>query len=127
LRDPDGDYTTITGLALDWSPRELVHGRVVIDRLAAEDVDVMRVPGGQSSGGSIDLPVPVTLRALQVDKLEVGAAVAGTAAAVAVSGSGEATSLADFHVALDVHQFGGSGRYTVDATSDASTIQAKLH
>jgi translocation and assembly module TamB len=127
LRDPDGDYTTITGLALDWSPRELVHGRVVIDRLAAEDVDVMRVPGGQSSGGSIDLPVPVTLRALQVDRLDVGAAVAGTAAAVAVSGSGEANSLTDFHGALDIHQLGGSGRYTMEATSDANTIQATLH
>ena len=127
LRDPEGDYTTITNLALDWSPLELVHRRVVIDRLAADDVDVMRVPGGQSSGGSISLPVPVTLRELQVDRLEVGAAVAGTAAAVAVSGSGEANSLSDFHVALEVHQLGGSGRYTVDATSDANTIQATLH
>ena len=72
LRDPEATTRRSPISHSDWSPLELVHRRVVIDRLAADDVDVMRVPGGQSSGGSISLPVPVTLRALQVDRLEVG-------------------------------------------------------
>src|SRR5262245_41477380 len=60
LRDPAGDYATVAGFVFDWSPLQLLDGRIAVDRLAAANVEVMRVPGGQSSGGSISLPIPVT-------------------------------------------------------------------
>ena len=127
LRDASGDYTTIDNAVFDWSPLQLLHWHIVIDRLAADEINVLRMPvSSSSSSSSMGLPAPVTLRQLQVERIDVGAPVAGTAVAVAVSGSGAATSPKDFQVALEVRQIGGSGRYTLTATSDRSNLDAKV-
>src|SRR4051794_13139645 len=39
LRDPDGAYAVVEGFEFDWSPLQLLQGRIVIDRLAAEQID----------------------------------------------------------------------------------------
>ena len=55
LRDPQGAYATVEDLALDWSPLQLLHRRIVIDRLEAARVEAMRMPA-RSSSGSAGLP-----------------------------------------------------------------------
>ena len=88
LRDPQGAYATVEDLALDWSPLQLLHRRILIDRLEAARIEAIRMPTGSSSG-SAGLPMPVILRAFRVARLDVGAALAGAAVALALDGSGE--------------------------------------
>jgi translocation and assembly module TamB len=127
LRDPSGDYTTIDDLSLDWSPLQLLHRTIVIDRLAAAHIDVMRLPASSSSNSSYSLPAPVVLRQLQVARVDIGAPVAGTAATVALDGSGALTTLTLGHATLTVRQLDGTGSYTLDGASDATGLHATLH
>lgn len=127
LRDPHGDYATVENAVLDWSPLQLLHWHIVIDRLAAGDIDVIRTPASSSSSSSsFGLPAPVTLRDLDIARLEVGAAIAGTSLALTLKGSGEATSTADFQAKLDIHQLGGAGSYTLTASGDQTDLHAIL-
>jgi translocation and assembly module TamB len=126
LRDPQGDYATIEDFALDWSPTELLHRRIVIDRLAAARVAVMRLPASSSSGGSYSLPAPVALRELQVDRVDMAAAIAGTDVAVELDGSGALQTLTQGRVALNVRQVDGAGSYRLDAAMDAASLHAAL-
>jgi translocation and assembly module TamB len=128
LRDSGGDYATVDDLSLDWSPMQLLHRTIVIDRLAAARIDVMRMPASSSStSGSYSLPAPVVLRDLQVARVDIGASIAGTAAAIAVNGAGELTTLTQGHVGLTVHQLDGSGSYVLNGASDATGLHATLH
>ncbi len=95
LRDPQGAYATVEDLVLDWSPLQLLHRRIAIDRLEAARIEAVRMPTGSSSG-SAGLPMPVVLHELRVARLDIGPALAGAAAAVALDGSGELTSPTDF-------------------------------
>jgi translocation and assembly module TamB len=126
LRDAHGAYATVEDVALDWSPLQLLHRRLVIDRLEAAHIEAMRSPIGSSSGGS-DLPMPVILHELRVARLDVAAALAGTAAAVTLDGSGELAAATTFSVSLDVRELDGSGSYTVTGVSDAAHLQATMH
>jgi autotransporter translocation and assembly factor TamB len=126
LRDPQGAYATVEDLALDWSPLQLLNRRIVIDRLEAARIEAIRMPTGSSSG-SAGLPMPVILRELRVARLDVGPALAGTAAAVALDGSGELTAPTDFSGSLNVRQIDGAGSYAMTATADAARLQATLH
>ena len=123
---PQGAYATVEDLALDWSPSQLLHRRIVIDRLEAARIEAVRMPTGSSSG-SAGLPMPVVLHELRVARLDVGPALAGTAAAVALDGSGELTSPTDFSGSLNVRQLDGAGSYAVTGIADATRLQATLH
>src|SRR5579871_4928567 len=65
LRDPQGAYATVHDAALDWSPLQLAHWRIVINRLDAADIDVARMPASSSSSSS-GLPAPIELHELAV-------------------------------------------------------------
>ena len=127
LRDPQGAYAAIDDLALDWSPMQLLHRTIMIDRLAAAHIDVMRLPASSSKSSGFSLPAPVVLRDLSVDRLDIGAPIAGTAAELALQGSGQLTTLTQGRVALTVRQLGGAGSYTLNGASDPAGIQVTLH
>ncbi len=126
LRDPQGDYATIEDFALDWSPAQLLHRLIVIDRLAAARVHVARLPASSSSSGSYSLPAPVLLRELRVDRVDIAAPIAGTQAAVALDGSGTLQTLTQWRVALNIRQLDGAGSYTLEAAMDAANLHATL-
>jgi translocation and assembly module TamB len=126
LRDPQGDYATIEEFALDWSPAQLLHRQIVVDRLAAARIDVARPPVSSSSGGSYSLPAPVVLHELRIDRVDVAAPVAGTAVSVALDGSGALQTLTQGRVTLNVRQLDGAGSYTLDAAMDAGGLHATL-
>ncbi len=126
LRDPQGDYATIEDFALDWSPSQLLHRQIVVDRLAAARVDVARQPAGSSSGGSYSLPAPVVLRELRIDRVDIAAPVAGTPVSVALDGSGALQTLTQGRVALNIRQLDGAGSYTLDGAMDAGGLHATL-
>jgi translocation and assembly module TamB len=126
LRDPQGDYSTIDDLTLDWSPLQLLHRRIVIDRLDAAQIDVMRMPASSSSS-STGLPAPLVVRELQVARLNIGAPVAGAPAVAALQGSGEASSPTSFTVSLDINRLDQPGSYRLNGSSDASGVHATLN
>jgi translocation and assembly module TamB len=125
LRDARGDYATIDGLVLDWSPLELLHRRLVIDRLTAARIDAIRMPVSSSSSNS-GVPVSVVLHELRVDRLDIGAALAGVSAAVALDGSGELTSETAFSGTADIRDLAAAGAYHLTGTMDAARLQAEL-
>jgi translocation and assembly module TamB len=126
LRDPQGDYATIEGFAFDWSPTRLVHRQIVIDRLAATRVAVLRQPASSSSGGSYGLPAPVVLRELRVERVDIAAAIGGTPASVALDGSGALQSLTQGRVTLNIRQLDGAGSYTLSGAMDTAGLHATL-
>ncbi len=135
LRDARGAWLTLDGVALDWSPTALL-GRVArIDRLTAEHVGVPRLPvpaqpakpapPAQGSGG-FSLPVRVDVRSLAVARLDLGAPVAGAAAAARIAGSGTFKALDDAGAKLAIDRLDGAGTYRLDGRVDARTIKAVL-
>ena len=127
LRDPEGDYTTIDDLALDWSPMQLLQRVIVIDRLTAARIDVTRMPASSSSsGGSYGLPAPVILHELRVDRIDIGAPIAGQAASVALDGSGELSALTEGRVLLAVRQLDGAGSYVLKGSMDTAGLHVTL-
>ena len=118
LRDPQGDYATVEDLALDWSPLQLLHRRIVIDRLEAardrRDADADRVVLRQH--GPADAGRPATN--CEVARLDVGAALAGAAGCRCTGRLGrDSTSPTDFSGSLEVRQLDGAGSYALDGAS----------
>jgi translocation and assembly module TamB len=134
LHDNGGTWLTVDNLALDWSPLELFKGRAHIERLAADAVDLPRMPApsaparqpATASSGSVSLPVQVDVDAISVARFAIGAPVATVPAVVSVAGDAHATSLtnATAHVALK--RLDGEGTYDLDAAIKAATIDASL-
>ena len=72
-----GQEVTIEQLAVAWSPAELRHGRLVIERLAAASVRVSVAPGGGSSEpvalpASLELPLAVDVGQLDIGRFLYG-------------------------------------------------------
>lgn len=130
VSDVKGPYVTIKGLVLDWSPLKLLRRTAQVDRLTAATIEVSRLPasGGssKSSGGSFNLPVRVDLRRLHVERVAIGAPVVGSAAVLALDGSGELETLTDGTIHLDVQRLDSQGHYVVDGTVAATHVQASV-
>jgi translocation and assembly module TamB len=131
LRDVQGTYAVIGNVALDWAPLRLLHHDVAISRLVASVVTVQRLPvssgAGASSGSSGALPLRVDIDTLHVDRLELAAPVAGTAAAMAADGSAHLASLRTGHAALALRRLDAPGSYRITARIDPASLAAELH
>jgi len=82
LGDAGGPWLTVDKAALAWSPSALLRGRLRIDALTAESIDILRRPApsqaSSSSGFALPrLPVAVDLRKLEVGRLAIAPALAG--------------------------------------------------
>ncbi|MFS4436823.1 translocation/assembly module TamB domain-containing protein [Paracoccaceae bacterium GXU_MW_L88] len=92
--DEDGPWLTIRNAELDWNRLALLRGRVNINRLAAESIEIPRLPG--QGGDQVeteakpftlpDLPVSLNLGELDIQRVEVGEPVVGEAFAASVTG-----------------------------------------
>jgi translocation and assembly module TamB len=126
LADKNGAYLAIDGLTFDWSPTQLLHGVLDIDRLHARAADFARMPVSSGGGGSSNLPVQVALHEVSIDRLQIGAAVAGQSFALSVAGSGALGSAGDAQGNLTVHRLDGAGRYSLDGRIDAQRLEATI-
>ena len=132
IRDASGAYVTIDRVTLDFSPLALLRGEAQIDRVAADSVDVPRLPvskGGSSSSssGGFTLPVRISIGDLQISRLSVGAAVAGQPATLRADGTGSvAGSLQQGHVVLHLRNLDGEGQYALEGTLDPDRIEAAI-
>ncbi len=102
LRDRDGAWLTLEDVRLSWSPLALLSGRLELQAVTAERVALDSLPGGGETEETPDeavdtgafalpdLPVAIRLDRLAIDRVEIGEALAGTAAAFEVTGQAAA-------------------------------------
>ncbi len=126
LRDPQGTYTTVDDLVLDWSPLRLLRWQILVDRLAAGRIEVMRMPASSSSSSGFSIPAPVSVKELSVGRVDIAAAVVGTAAAIALDGAAEMSAPDTFQATLQVRRLDGEGSYALAAASDPTELHATL-
>lgn len=131
LRDTKGTWLAADDLALDWSALRLIGGDAAIRRLTAARIAVARLPAAQAGPPSAHpqrrssgLPVRVDLDALRIDRLDLGAPVAGAPASVMVEGDAHLASLTDGEADVTIRRLDGEGRYVVSGRIDAARLDA---
>ncbi|MCO8146493.1 translocation/assembly module TamB domain-containing protein [Rhodovulum tesquicola] len=95
IADSEGVWLTIRGAELDWSRAALLRGRVEVNRLRAEEIELTRLPVGDQ-GARIedaeaqpfqlpDLPVAIQIGEVATPRLALGEAVLGQSAELAIT------------------------------------------
>jgi translocation and assembly module TamB len=117
ISDAKGIWATADGLALDWSPLDLLTGGADIHRLSADHLRILRQPEAESettsSSAGLDLPVRVYVDALKIARLDLAEAVAGAPASLSVTGSADLPSPRRLSASLKVKRLDGEGEYEV--------------
>jgi translocation and assembly module TamB len=117
IADREGVWLRIVNANIDWNRSALLLGRLTIDRLAAERIDVIRrpvpaegAPPPEAGGGFAlpELPVSVRLGALEVPQVNFGPTVFGLESSISLNG---ALTLIDgaLNTNLDVVRLDGPG------------------
>jgi translocation and assembly module TamB len=128
VSDKTGPYIIVENAILDWSPLQLVQKEVLIDHLDAGHVDLKRLPesSSTSSSSTSSLPVQVVLREAHVDRLDIGAPVAGHAVALKANATATLDSMTEGQVQLTAERLDGDGHYALNGAVDAAHIKATL-
>ena len=96
IADREGVWLRLEDSVIDWSRRQLLRGRLDIERLASRRIEVLRtplpdpnaVPSPEAGGFSIpELPLSIEIDALEVGELFLGDPLFGQEATVAIQGS----------------------------------------
>jgi translocation and assembly module TamB len=124
LHDTAGVWARIEDLDLDWSPLRLVRRTVAVDRFAASEIDVLRRP--VPSGGGSSAVLPTEIDTLHVGRLNLAAAVTGTAASLALDGSAALVASGEGHAVLVVKGIGAPGNYRFAARLGAADLDLRL-
>ena len=125
LHDKNGIWATIDDLELDWSPLRLAVGDIAIHRIAATTIAVRRLP--ESSGGtSSSAQLAIDIDALHVARLNIAAAVTGTAASLALDGSAVITATEQGHIILAARGVDTAGDYHLDAHLNPADLRIRL-
>lgn len=134
VADRQGVWLTITNARIDWSRLALLRGRLDINTLAADSIDIARkplpdesLPSPESSGFQMpELPVAVYLRQLDVPRLALGPNVVGPQAEIKLAGN---ISLDDGSLDsnLQIQRLDGpGGEFTIKAAFDNADKELDL-
>ncbi len=131
--DAKGAWLIADGVALDWSPTRLVQRMAAIGRLSIDRVQLPRLAEGSPApatpapaSATFQLPVQVSIDAFQIDRLELGAPVAGAAAVLRVSGRADIPSLTAGQADIALTRLDSPGAYTLHAAIDPAHLTATL-
>jgi hypothetical protein len=126
VADAAGAWLTIEDVQLDWSPRRLLAGVLRIDLLRAGRIALTRLPvaapaapTASTGGAGFTLPLPVALRRLRVETLDLGAGLAGVAARFSLDGEARLASLTAGEATLSLHRLDGAGQYRLGGPGGA--------
>lgn len=81
IEDSQGAWLALRGVAVDWSPLALLSRTFRADRIAADRIEVARLPQGgtrKESSGGLSLPVSVDIKQIDLPEIALGEALAGT-------------------------------------------------
>ena len=128
IRDVGGPWLRIDDVVLQWSPSKLLERRLQVDRLGAARIELVHLPATSDDQPkqTSNLPVRIDIEQLDLERVDIGEAVAGAAASVSVHGQIHAASLEDANIAVKVAHLDGSGSYEVNARMDATRIDARV-
>jgi translocation and assembly module TamB len=127
LKDHVGVWLTADQVTLRWSPMKLLERRIVVDRLHAVRVHMERTPvgSGQPSTGSPAIP-HIDVGQFTLDRVELGAPLVGTPAALSGGGHLELRSLEDARGDVAARRLDGEGTYTLHLHLDPRSMNAVL-
>jgi translocation and assembly module TamB len=129
LRDDLGTWLTAERIVLDWSPFASVLARLQVDNLQVATVDMQRLPQS-STAASAERSIPqIDVGRGSIDRLLLGAQLAGAPAALAARGSAHLRSLHDMAIEATAHRIDGDGDYELHLRFDPQRMDAalKLH
>ncbi len=97
IADDDGVWLTMRGARLDWTRSALLTGRLEVDTLSADEIEITRRPlsaSGQPQATASDfalpeLPVSINIGRIEARRVVLGAPVLGVATVVRLEGAGQ--------------------------------------
>ena len=127
LRDRRGVWLTARGIRLRWHPLALVERKVLIDDVHAASVTVTRAPVAAGAARAKPLRIPIIdVSHATIDRLDLGADLAGHPASLKVSGALQLRSMQDLDADLDAMRIDGDGHYVLRMTMNPQRIDARL-
>lgn len=133
IADADGVWLTLTDAVLDWNRAAVLAGRIEIDTLSASQITLDRWPTGQTGpqaeAGEFalpDLPVSIDIAQIRADQVQIGPAITGGPALLALDG---AMTLAEGAgtARLDItRQDGPGGEFALTAGYDNNSHQLAI-
>ncbi len=114
VRDAKGEWLRAQNVTLDWSPLSLLWNTVNVSRATARQIDIARAPVSEKTSESSDTHIRVA--ALSIKRLNLGAALAGRAASVTLSGKVDYVSLDDAQISVTAERLDAPGIYRIDGT-----------
>lgn len=138
IADGQGVWLTLKGVTLDWSRAALLTGKVQVDQLTADEIDLPRLPASQPAPAAVPsaeaagfslptLPVSVNIGKIEAKKVVLGAPVLGQPATVKVSGSAQLSG-GDGSAKIDLQRIDGQrGQILLDASYANDSRQLDLN
>ncbi|WP_230975414.1 translocation/assembly module TamB domain-containing protein [Acetobacter garciniae] len=145
IKDTQGVWLSLHDIRLDWSPLALLGRTARINAFTAAELDMARLPvssqpakPASSQGSSSSLRLGVDIRQLAVQRINVGAPIAGQAASFSVSGHGRISnidpvlnglslpSLPRSDIALAVQRLDKAGQITLQTATGKGTLALHL-
>jgi translocation and assembly module TamB len=134
IRDAHGAWLIAQDIALDWSPLELLQGRARVERLTATRIEMQRSPyypvrhaHRSQPTGPFELPFTVQLDRLTLPRVDLGAALAGSATVLRIDGGGSFRSLRQAALELQAQPLDhGSSAYRLSLQSSEAHVQGRL-
>ena len=133
LRDTEGAWLVAEDVTLDWHPYLLATKNAAIDKVTAAKLSIPRLPAADpaapktpAASGPPSIPISVDVKSLHVDRVEVGAPVAGVAGAFSLDGSLALPTLMTPKADLHAVRLDGGGTYNVVGTVTDTTIDATV-
>lgn len=125
LADERGIWLRAEGISLRWHPLAMLAYRVNVDTVHAALVDMERLPVPSKSKSSHAVP-SVDVAQAAVDRLELGAQLAGSPASLSVHGSYHMRSVKDATVNVVARRTDKDGDYELQLQFTAARMDAAL-
>jgi len=134
IADEDGIWLIFKGVTLDWDRAAVLSGKININELSADHIDIRRIPVAKASGQSAqastfslpELPVSIAIASISARNVALAEGIVGPAVALSVDGYLELSDGAG-HAALAIRRKGSvSGAFELDAGYSNDTRELTL-
>ncbi len=132
IADDEGVWITVRNGAISWNRSALLSGRIEIEEMSAEEIDLPRRPASsntpsEATGFSLpELPVAVSIGALRADRVVLGQPIMGVAAEVQLKASAKLEG-GEGSADLDITRIDGQqGSLVLSGAYSNATRDAKL-
>jgi translocation and assembly module TamB len=126
LRDARGVWLTANRIVLDWTPLAYLEGRLQVDNLLVEKVDMERLPQSSSTSRADPVIPRIDVSVASIELLQLGAELAGAPASLAVHGSAHLRTVRDMLFDVSARRIDGDGSYELHLKFDPLRMDAAL-